>query len=81
SRVAHAQIKAQLPAKKFISRGAAVLKELFALRYHRFPHPDANGIYDAARDMLPYCILLREPELKGPAAPNSELRKSGSRVD
>jgi glycosyltransferase involved in cell wall biosynthesis len=77
-RVAHEQVKARLHNEKFISRSASVLKEFFAFRYHRFPHPDANGIYAAAKDMMPYRIRLRDANPKHAPARDSEQRKPGS---
>lgn len=72
-RMAHAQVKSNLHAEKFVSRSLSVLMELFALRYYRFSHPDVNGFYEAARDMMPYRILLlRPPRLKNLFAHNPE---------
>lgn len=57
ARLTHALARESLPAQKFVSRAWYALKELVTLRYQRFPHPNSNGFYDAAKDLLPYRIL------------------------
>ncbi len=47
ARIAHLEVRADLPKGRF-HRAQCVLKELLALRYHRY----SNGVYSAVKDLL-----------------------------
>jgi len=58
AKIAHLQVRADLRQKRFLGRAARVLRELLALNYHRFRHPDSNDWDDVMVDIMPHRLVL-----------------------